>query len=246
VPEVPVALVARTRRRRRTTLLISAAALLGLVAGTCAGYLVQADREPTALPPLSQSSLKRAEGEGPEPLSAARDPQVRTDGDLRELLLDKPRGTRELPLRGEVDGWLDLAGLAGYYEKPAGAFADLVEGEFRRAAVTGWAEGSTGVVEIRLVQFHQEEQLGAADFADGAYYWTGRDADTDGWPIPGTGDGMAYVHNTPRAEPGYQPFYAAEAFAWRGDIMMAIWVSDTRPLSKKKIMGLARRQMERL
>ncbi|MFM9590005.1 hypothetical protein ACKI1J_34275 [Streptomyces scabiei] len=243
---MPAAPVAGTRRGGRTTLLISAAGVLGLVAGTCAGYLVQADREPTALPPLSQPSLKRAGGEGPEPLSAARDPKVRTDGDLRELLLDRPRGTRELPFKGEADGWLDLAGSSGLYDKPAEAFADLVDAEFRRAAVIGWAEGSTGVVEIRLTQFHQEDRLGAADFADGAYYWTGQDANTDSWPVPGTGDGMAYVHNTPRTEPGYQPFYAAEAFAWRGDILMSIWVSDTRPLSKKKIMNLAERQMERL
>lgn len=245
-PAVPVAPVARTRRRGRTALLISAAAVLGLVAGTCAGYLVQADREPTALPPLSQPSLQRAEGEGPEPLSAAQDPKVKTDGDLRELLLDKPRGTRELPLRGEADGWLDLANFSGYYDDSAEAFIDLVDGEFRRTAVTGWAEGATGVVEIRLVQFHQEDHLGAADFADSAYYWTGQDADTDSWPVPGTGDGMVYVHNTPRTEPGYQPFYAAEAYAWRGDILMSMWVSNTRPLSKKKIMNLAERQMERL
>lgn len=50
IPEVPVKPVARVRRRGRTALLIAAAVVLGLVAGTCAGYLVQADREPTGLP----------------------------------------------------------------------------------------------------------------------------------------------------------------------------------------------------
>ena len=171
---------------------------------------------------------------------------MKTGGDLRELLLNKPRGAREVSLRADSDGWVDLAGYSGYYEKSAEAFADLVAAEFRRVAITGWATGSTDFVEIRLAQFHQEESLGAADYADGAYYWTGNEPDTDSWPIPGTGDGMVYVRNTPETKPGYQPFYSAEAYAWRGDIMMGIWISDTRPVTKKKIMDLAKRQMERL
>ncbi|GAA1431064.1 hypothetical protein GCM10009601_49420 [Streptomyces thermospinosisporus] len=32
------------------------------MAGTCTGYLIQADREPTPLPSLSQPELKRATG----------------------------------------------------------------------------------------------------------------------------------------------------------------------------------------
>ncbi|MDX3635782.1 hypothetical protein OG920_21060 [Streptomyces europaeiscabiei] len=246
IPEVPVKPVARVRRRGRTALLIAAAVVLGLVAGTCAGYLVQADREPTGLPPLSQPTLKQAEGKGPEPLSADQDFKVKTGGDLRELLLNKPRGAREVSLRADSDGWVDLAGYSGYYEKPAEAFADLVTAEFRRVAITGWATGTTDFVEVRLAQFHQEERLGAADYADGAYYWAENEPDTDSWPVPGTGDGMAYVHNTPDTKPGYLSLYTAEAYAWRGDVMMGIWITDTRPVSKKKIMDLAKRQMERL
>ncbi|MGJ3560129.1 hypothetical protein ACR6C2_22135 [Streptomyces sp. INA 01156] len=87
----------RPRPRGRTTLLIAAAAVLGVVAGTCTGYLVQAGREPTALPSLSQPVLtqkKQKEGQEPAPLSAAQDRRVKTDGDLRKLLLKKPRGAR--------------------------------------------------------------------------------------------------------------------------------------------------------
>ncbi|GAB2752951.1 hypothetical protein GCM10027072_58250 [Streptomyces bullii] len=234
------------RRRGRTAALIGVAAALGLVAGTCAGYLFQAEREPTELPSLSQPVLPQAKGEGPEPLTAAQDRRVKTDGDLRKLLLKKPRGAKDAEYLMGDDGWLDLDGYAEFYEHPDHAFGELISDEFRRAAVTGWELGSTTVVEIRLIQFRQEEGLGAAANSEGNQYWTEDEDDTDSWGIPGTENGRAYVHNRPETTPGYLPEYTAKALAWRGDIAMEIWITDTRPIPKKKIMDLAERQMERL
>ncbi|MFI6037820.1 hypothetical protein ACIBBD_27295 [Streptomyces sp. NPDC051315] len=233
------------RRRGPTGLLIAGAVVLGLVAGTCGGYLVQADREPTRLPPLSQPTLPQATGPAPEPLSAARDRMVETDGDLRKLLLKKPSGAKDAEWLEGADGWLDLADYAGLYEEPGAVFGELVQDEFRRAAVTGWAEGESYSVEIRLVQFRQEEDLVAADYSDNNQYWA-EDKETDSWPLPGTGDGMVYVHRAPETEAGHLPVYTAQAHAWRGDIAMEIWVHGSRAVSKKKIMDLAERQMERL
>lgn len=235
----------RPRRRGRTTLLIAGAAVLGLVAGTCAGYLVQADREPTKLPSLSQPVLKQAKGEAPEPLSAAQDRRVKTDGDLRKLLLKKPGGAKDADWLGDDDGWLGLAGYADAFEKPAGAFSDLVADQFRRAAVTGWKAGNS-TVTIRLIQYRQEETVVAGDVAGDGQYWAEDEDSTRSWAVPGTGDGMAYVHDEPETEPGYLPVYSAEAHAWRGDIAVEVWVHDTKPITKKKIMDLAERQMERL
>ncbi|RZB18748.1 hypothetical protein StrepF001_13755 [Streptomyces sp. F001] len=243
LPEAPEA--PAPRRRGRTALLIAVAAALGVVAGTCAGYVVQADRRPTALPPLSQPAVGQAKGEA-EPLSAAQDRRVRTDGDLRELLLERPKGARESEFLAGSDGWLELADYADQFEEPSTAFGNLVDDEFRRAAATGWEVGSTHTVEIRLVQYRQEEYLAAAEWAESGYYWAEDQPDTRSWPIPGTGDGMAYVHDTPEQESGYQPLYSAEAHAWRGDIAMEIWIYDTKPISKKEITDLAKRQMGRL
>ncbi|WP_369260407.1 hypothetical protein [Streptomyces sp. R35] len=231
----------RVRRRGRTTLLIATAAVLGLVAGTCAGYLVQADREPTKLASLSQPVVAQAKGAGPEPLSAAQDYRVKTDGDLRKLLIKRPKGAQNLSsLQGE-DNWLDIGDYADQLKNSNEEFRELLGAEFRRAAGTEWGVGHTYTVEIRLVQYRQEEGLGAADRSanwnvDG----------TRGWPIPGTGDGMAYVSTKPETKPGYLPLYKAQAAAWRGDIAMEIWIYDTKPISKSKIMDLAKRQMERL
>ncbi|WP_327717899.1 hypothetical protein OG381_22595 [Streptomyces sp. NBC_00490] len=239
-PEAP-----RPRRRGRTALLIAAAAVLGTVAGTCTGFLIQADREPTRLPPLSQPAVKQAKGEV-EPLSAAQDRRLKTDGDLRKLLLKKPTGAKKAGAwLGDNDGWMDLASYAGSFEKPGGAFGDLVAEEFRRAAVTGWETGDLSV-SIRLVQYRQEEYLAADDAADDGQYWADKEDSTDSWVVPGTEDGMAYVHREPETEPGYLPLYSAEAHAWRGDIAVEVWVYDSKPISKKKIMDLAERQMERL
>ncbi|MCX5333142.1 hypothetical protein [Streptomyces sp. NBC_00140] len=238
-PEAP-----RPRRRGRTTLLIAAAAVLGTVAGTCTGFLVQADREPTRLPSLSQPAVKQAKGEV-EPLSAAQDRRVKTDGDLRKLLLKKPTGAKKADWLDDSDGWMDLASYADAFEKPGRAFDDLVNDEFRRAAATGWETGNLSVT-VRLIQYRQEEYIAAADAVDDGQYWADKEDSTDSWVVPGTEDGMAYVHHEPETEPGYLPLYSAEAHAWRGDIAVEVWIYDTKPVTKKKIMDLAERQMERL
>jgi hypothetical protein len=248
--DAPVVQVAReepaapVRRRGRTALLIAGAALLGLVGGTCTGYLIQADRSPTALPPLSQPKLAQAKGKAPEPLSAARDRQVKTDGDLRKLLLKKPGGAKTADwVPG--DGWMDLYAYAETYEEPRNMFGRLITDEFRRAAVTGWQSGAQ-TAEIRLIQFRQQESLEASDSTDSSQYWADREPETDSWSIPGTGNGMAYVHHRPDSKPGYLPLYSAEAHAYRGDVAMEVWIYDSKPITKARIMDLAKRQMERL
>jgi hypothetical protein len=245
VTEAPSAGSRSPRRRGRTTTLIAGAAALGVVAGACVGYLIQADRDPTPLPPLSQPVLPQAKGDGPEPLSAAQDRRVKTEGDLRKLLLKKPAGARNAEWTAG-DGWLDIAEYANDFTDPAEKFTDLVGDDFRRAAVVGWKVGSSYSVEIRLVQFRQDDSMAALDSSLNHEGWAEEESGTDSWAIPGTGDGMAYVHTRPDTEPGYLPQYAAEAHAWRGDVSMEIWVYGTKPIAKKTIMDLAERQMERL
>ncbi|GAA4787073.1 hypothetical protein [Streptomyces ziwulingensis] len=241
-PERP----SRPSRRGRTARLIGAAAALGLLAGACAGYLVQAEREPTRLPSLSQPTLPQARGNGPEPLSAAADRRVKTDGDLRELLLKKPRGAEDIAWLAGDDGWMDLAAYADSYTQPGAAFGELVTDEFRRAAVVAWKAGDDYTVEIRLIQFRQEETAAAAERNDEAQSWADRSEDVESWPLPGTGDGKAYLQRTPGTEDGYGAVYSAEAHAWRGDITMEMWIYGTERVDKKTIMDLAERQMERL
>ncbi|MDX3244023.1 hypothetical protein [Streptomyces sp. ME18-1-4] len=227
--------------------MIAGAAVLGIVAGACTGYLIQAGRAPTALPPLSQPVVGQAKGEV-EPLSAAQDRRVRTDGDLRKLLVERPKGAKDSPLARGDDGWEDLARFAEGYNRPSTTFDNLVDDEFRRAATSAWRVGESYFVKIQLVQFRQESKPAATEWAENGRHWAEEQDDTRSWPVPGTGDGngMAYVHDTPEGAKGYLGVYTAEAHAWRGDIYMAIYVSDTKPISKAKIMDLAQRQVGKL
>ncbi|MER6073552.1 hypothetical protein ABT187_32860 [Streptomyces sp. NPDC001817] len=233
----------RPGRGRRTTALVAGAAVLGVVAGVCTGYVVQAGRPPTKLPSLSQPVVPQAKG-AVEPLSAAYDRRVKTDGDLRKLLLKRPKGARATDF-GSADGWMDLADYASTYKKPSEAFGYELKSEFRRAAQTTWQLG-TYVVEIRLVQYHQVSEPAAAKHVEDQGYWADREPNTGSSPIPGTGDGMVYVHRTPRTESGYLPVYQDRAMASRGDIYMEIWVSDTKPIPENTIMELAKRQVAQL
>ncbi|MFD8911059.1 hypothetical protein [Streptomyces sp. NPDC059575] len=222
----------------RTGRLLGCAVVLGLVAGTCAGYLVQAGRAPDKLPPLSQPTLAQSRGKAAEPLSAARDHKVKVNGDLRRLLLRKPAGASDDVTAMGDDGWTSLWDYSKGYAKPQVMFHGLIRDQFRRAAVTGWLQGERSVV-IRLVQFRQEHDKSAADTAEEADHWAATLDGTRSRPVPGTGDGMAYVHDGPVG-------HWAEAHAWRGDIAMEIWIYDTKPVPPTVIGDLAERQMERL
>ncbi|MEU5740351.1 hypothetical protein ABZ784_20465 [Streptomyces tendae] len=244
VAEAPAPPRSRPRRRGRTAALICAAAVLGLVAGTCTGYLVQAGREPTRLPSPVQPLAAPGAGEVPKRLPAAQDRRVRTDGDLRELLLKKPRGARDPEWPEGNDGWMDLAAYAETFQRSSEQFESLLADEFRRAAVGGWYVEGSYTVTIRLIQFRQEEVLVTAEANEGAQYWAD-DVDGESWPVEGTAGGRAYVH-APSGEPEEGPTYTAEAHARRGDILVEIYVEGEKRISKKTILDLAERQMERL
>jgi len=146
----------RPARRGRTTLLIAGAALLGVVAGTCAGYLIQADREPTKLPSLSQPTLAQAKGKAPEPLSAARDCQVKADGDLRTLLLKKPGGAKAADSLAGDDGWPATKDfLAEYARKDARdeLRQTFVDNGLRHIAARGWTTPDGTHTRVYLLQF---------------------------------------------------------------------------------------------
>ncbi|MCC8479420.1 hypothetical protein LMJ41_16200 [Streptomyces globisporus] len=106
-PEAPAAVPAhrpRPRPRGRTTPIIAAAALLGIVGGVAVGYGVQAEREPTPPAALSQPGLgypakPLSADRAPAPLPAAQDRRVKTDGDLRKLLV-KDAAPRHIAARG--------------------------------------------------------------------------------------------------------------------------------------------------
>ncbi|MEU3448647.1 hypothetical protein AB0H29_15700 [Streptomyces thermolilacinus] len=239
--------VARPRRRwGRTVLLIAAAAVIGVSAGTAVGYKIQADRPPTPLPPLNQPGLAYPakplpKGEEPAPLTAAEDRRVKTDGDLRELLVPAPKGVEARTLRS------DLVSYALTFDSPSYMFGNLAEADFRRLAARNWAKGDRKTY-VRLIQFHPGYSHSAADHASDqrGYMPDEERAGNEGKLLKGTAEGRYYVFDEPSRKPGYLPLYSARAVFHRGDIMVDIWLHDSRPIPEKDIRTLAVRQLERL
>ncbi|WP_445394774.1 hypothetical protein ACSMX9_15885 [Streptomyces sp. LE64] len=226
------------RRRGRTALpLLATAAALGLLAGTCVGYLVQADRAPTPLAPLSQPVVPAAATGADAPT----DPPDRADGDLRKLLLPVPRGA--VPTLSER-GWLPLEEHVARYGVPAERLDELVRFDFRRSAATSWHLDDR-TVHIRLDQYHKGPGYELPRITGFARFETEQATGTVGTPLPGSANGT--VHAATEPEPGGgPPVYASEAHAWRGDVALHIVVTSSTPLPVREITELARRQVARL
>ncbi|MDX2818239.1 hypothetical protein PV410_37840 [Streptomyces sp. PA03-5A] len=251
VPDGPP--VRPPRRRGRTTLLIACAAVLGVLAGAGAGYQIQYDRPETPLPPLAQPKLPQPKGAAPaaKPLAAAEDTLPKYDGDLRKLLVKKPKGAKDLDGTFGEDHWLSLYDYADTYEEPDSMFSELNSNDFRRAAVSIWRTGgyATSVTtEVHLIQFRDEADTYTDEMLAGQQgYMAGKKyAGNKGTAIPGAFDGRAWVYSKPWTKAGYLPIYTARALARKGTVMMDIWVHSDRPIKKSTIMSLAERQWERL
>ncbi|MFE7410860.1 hypothetical protein [Streptomyces laurentii] len=241
--------VAPPRRVGRTVALIAVAAVLGIVAGTAVGYGIQAQRPPTALPALNQRDLAYPakplpKGKEPEPLSAAEDRGLKTEGDLRDLLLPKPKGAKSSPFAPR-DNRLSITAYAATYDYPGAAFSSLLEDGIRRVVSTGWSNGEGRITEINLVQFRGGAGQPAAQRAEDQRGYLG---DEDGAVvrlIEGSADGRAYLLPV-RREAGRFDVYQARAVFHRGDVMVDIILSDVKKISEKEITSLAERQLERL
>ncbi|MEU3977083.1 hypothetical protein [Streptomyces bacillaris] len=242
------------RPRGRTALIIAAAALLGISGGTAVGYGIQSQRPPTPLPALSQPGLAYpakplAADKTPAPLPASEDRRVRTDGDLRKLLLERPKGAEASSAYPRKGGeWLQFSDYVRQFEDGRSMFQYLAENDLRRIAVAEWMEGKGRQSTIALVQFRSNATMGAADHLGGqlSYMPEKKDgAGNAGDPLGGTESGRYFLYPVAR-EPGYLPVYQARALAVRGDIMIDVNIADTKPISKKDIRVLAERQLERL
>ncbi|WP_256961960.1 hypothetical protein [Streptomyces sp. NRRL B-24572] len=248
----PAPPVQRPRRRvLRTVGLITVAAVIGLVGGTAVGYGIQADREPTALPPLNQPGLAYPskplpKGQEPEPLSAKEDRQAKAQGDLRKLLVPKPAGAKKDEF-GDRDGWMSVNGYASDFNEPGTALGYQLDLDIRRVAVTSWASGEHRRTEVRLVQYRPGDSLGSQEHVEDQqdYMPQKKYARSEGKPLKGSANGRYYVFPV-HQQAGYLDFYEARAYFHRGDIAVEIFIYDTKKISEKEIRSLAERQLGRL
>ncbi|MFI6948884.1 hypothetical protein [Streptomyces sp. NPDC050422] len=253
-PHQPQAVPVKRRPRGRTTLIIAAAAVLGIAAGTAVGYGVQAGRAPTPLTALSQSDLAYPAkalpaDQVPDPLPASQDRQVRTDGDLRKLIIPRPAGWSDNRDMGVLpDGWMGVDDYALDFKSEDYMYGKLLAADIRRVAAASWKKGTYRTANIWLVQFRAGVDTAAADHAESQRAYmpvADRGAGNEGSALKGSGRGRYYLYKAER-KAGYMPVYRARAVFHRGDVMVDINMFDTAPISKKDIRTLAERQLERL
>ncbi|MFD7321836.1 hypothetical protein ACFV9D_12270 [Streptomyces sp. NPDC059875] len=253
VPAWDAEAVAETPRRGRvgrTVALIAVAAVLGIVGGTAVGYGIQAEREPTPLPALNQPDLAYPKplpkGQKPAPLTAAEDRKVKTDGDLRKLLVPRPAGAKDTVF-GDRDGWMTVPAYARDFDNPGGALNHQLGNRVRRIATTSWQTGKYRTTEIALVQYRSSDFDGAQDHADSQmdYMPDEEYARSEGEPIKGSANGRYYLFPVER-KAGYLDSYHARAYFHRGDIMVAIFINDTEKISARDISSVAEKQLGRL
>lgn len=234
----------RRRRGRRTTLLIASAAVLGVLAGAGAGYLVQYDREPTPLTPVAAERLTPAAGPGTEAprLSLSQDGEAAYDGDLTDFLLPTPKGASE-----DERDWVSLYDYALEYERPGGAFTEFLDNDFRRAARAYWTQDDDGnYVSITLAQYRDEaapyapSEVRSQTFYDDDDPGFGASAD-----VPGTMDGKVWASAKPYHEDGGDEYYGG-GVARVGDIYVRLIVGSPKPVASATVMRLMTRQLERL
>ncbi len=246
IPQEPDAAPERPKRRRgRTTALILAAALLGVAGGTAFGYTVQAEREPTPLPALSQQDLAYPAKSDKAAKSAALG--GKTNGDLRKLLVGKPKGAKSTLLSSLWDGYMPVPSYVEEYENPKWMLEELTRQSIRRVAAVDWEQGYKET-QVRLVQFRADGGFGAVEHArDQLTYmpYEKNGAGNEGHAIKGSAEGRAFVYPV-QNKPGYLPLYKARAIAFRGDLMVDIHIFDTKPIKVSEIRSLVERQVGRL
>ncbi|MFJ7998691.1 hypothetical protein ACIQ7D_16325 [Streptomyces sp. NPDC096310] len=223
------------------------AAVLGLVGGTATGYAIQADRPPTPLPTLAQPGLAYPArplpaGEAAKPLSAEEDNQVRTDGDLRELLIDRPAGAREIAPEWLDDGWVPIRSYAQYFEGGGYAFSSALDNGLRRVAGTAWTGSGDRQGNVVLAQYRPSVDTHATAALE-VLPWGMIARSGSGNPVEGTAKGRYYVYDAGDRTPLRYRAYAA---AHRGDVLVKIQLVDSRPIGEKDIRTLIEDQVERL
>ncbi|MFE3740499.1 hypothetical protein [Streptomyces sp. NPDC059134] len=236
-----------SRGRGRTALLIAVAAVLGIVSGTATGYAVQAGRPPTPLPVLAQPGLAYPAkalpaGEKAKPLSAEEDNGIRTEGDLRELLIDRPAGTRKVAPDWLEDGWVSVRSYAHYFQGGGYAFSSALDNGLRRVAGTAWAGSGDRQGSVVLAQYRPSADTHATTALEWLP-WGMIARSGSGNPVEGTAKGRYYVYD---AGAGTPLRYRAYAAAHRGDVLVRVQLFDSRPIGEKDIRTLIEDQVERL
>ncbi|MFD8479107.1 hypothetical protein [Kitasatospora sp. NPDC059673] len=231
---------ARKKRKFGVGAMFLTAVVAGPVIGGVIGYGIQASRPATPLPELAAVKLSYpAERIDAKALAAAGPQPLNIDGDLRDLLIKRPDGTKDDEL-GDGDGWMSVADVAETYGNSASQFTDLLSGGFRRQANVSWIAGDVKY-RVNLRQYRPEDVVKVMTAL------TPRTSGVDLSQVPGNEDSLIMVSKTPsKYARSSEEYYWASALARRGTVLMSIDVFAKNPVDRSQLEDIAKRQWERL
>ncbi|PJN21722.1 hypothetical protein [Kitasatospora sp. CB02891] len=231
---------ARRKRKLGVGAMLLIAVVAGPVIGGAIGYGIQAARPATPLPELVAPKLTySAERVDPKALAAAGPQPLNIDGDLRELLIKRPDGSKDL-LLGDGDGWMTADDQAETFGDSAEAFNNLLSSGFRRQAAVGWSVDDTQY-RVNLMQYKPESAAGAISAM------VSRTSGMDLSKIPGNDDSMIMVaQEATTYARSTEKYYWAEALARKGTVLMFVSVHSKNPVDRSQLEDIAKRQWERL
>jgi hypothetical protein len=217
---------------------------LGVLVGGGTGYGIQAGRPPTPLVPVESGPLPQS----PRLLKAASPVKpLDVDGDIRKLLIKKPKGAKAFDFLPGVDGWMPADEMAMLDGESDTTFKSLMNDGFRRAAMISWSTGAMDV-RVRLVQY----QSGHADAVSAQVLEEDNCRGHRLEPcvlrkIKGSDSGFSFV--TRRSEEyadSDERFFRGEALARRGDVLMQVDIHSPKEVDLEYLVDIAERQWERL
>ncbi|MFD8599028.1 hypothetical protein ACFV1L_28900 [Kitasatospora sp. NPDC059646] len=231
---------ARKKRKFGAGALFLTAVVAGPLIGVGVGYGIQAARPATPLPALAAPKLSYpAERVDAKALAAAGPQPLNIDGDLRDLLIKRPDGTKD-ETDGDGDGWLTAADLAENYGNSAAEFSDLLSEGFRRAASVSWSSGDVRY-RVKLMQYTPE-------FVNQAMVGLmPRTSDADLSKIAGNDDSLILVSKVQYTYARTtEKYYYGEALARKGTVLMGVQVYSKGPVDRGQLEDIAKRQWERI
>ncbi|WP_052442654.1 hypothetical protein [Streptacidiphilus neutrinimicus] len=245
----PATEAAKPRPRGRTAKIMAAAVALGILGGAGTGYAVQAARKPTPLPPLAvaQPQYPSAHRSAPA-LTAAEDDMVKTDGDLTQLLVPAPSGTKPWSTPPGTGGWLSITDFFEEFTKPDAAMRYQLSHGIRRVAVTSWMRGADSY-EVELVQYRHDEGDAPSAYVDDQSSYALDDVGGSNYyaQMPDSAiTGGVWAGPKQLQNPDGGTYYRGYGMARHGDIVVVIYVHSPHQIDRKPLMDLLQSQLERL
>jgi hypothetical protein len=228
----------KKRRWLRAVGWVAAAAVIVTMTGAT-GYVADHHHVHIGVYPEPASSYHAS----PAPIKTT--PPARDHGgDLRRFLLPKPPSADHWVNHEAPNGTMNIKQLAFFYDDPKSGAAYLKSAGFKNGATAVWQDSAKNIVEIRLERFDTANDAYSFYQDDIGSVPDARDTKgTTGAPVLRADRGAMVFSGGKKEKDGT---FTSKGIAYRGDVFVEIWVTQTAPESAALTEGLIYQQWNRL